>query len=89
MWWNKWLSEETLRNNIITFNHILLSPSRTALQDFTTPLVELSWFLITVSLLMAVMLRRKFYPLFQYTHKFIGIVYYVSALIHSWSFWFG
>ena len=36
---------------------------------------------------MAVTLRRSLYHIFQYSHKYIGVMYYVIALNHAWSFW--
>ena len=41
-----------------------------------------------ISLTLAVTLRRKFYELFQYSHKYIGIVFYVTACIHAPNFWY-
>jgi hypothetical protein len=54
--------------------------------DFTIPLVETTWLLMTVSMV-GVLLRRELYAWFQYSHKYIGVVFYVSAIVHSWSFW--
>ena len=87
VWWNKWASEGSLGANILSFNSISISPSRGTLRDFTIPIVEFAWFLLTASLLSALLLRRKLYPIFRYTHQYIGAIYYVAALLHAWSFW--
>ena len=55
--------------------------------DFSIPLAETAWALMTVSVILAYALRRKAYALFQYSHKVIGIIFYVTAIIHAWSFW--
>ncbi len=87
VWWNKWAAEGNLGSNIITINNLHISPTRMAYQDFSIVMSEISWFLITISLLMAVLLRRQAYTWFQYSHRFIGIIYYVTGLFHAWAFW--
>ncbi len=89
VWWLKFAVEGTLENNIVSHDTLQLSPTFTTHHDFTLPLVELVWLLLTLSLVLAVAIRRKpaLYAVFLYTHKYIGIFYYVVAIIHAWSFW--
>jgi hypothetical protein len=88
IWWSKWWREGSLGNNIVTYNKLIISPIRTAYQDFSIPIAELQWVLMTVSLLLAVLLRRRAYEVFQYSHKFFGVMFYVTAVVHAWSFWY-
>ncbi len=87
LWWNIWANEDLLGHNIVAFNDLTLSPGRIAYQDFSILLEEIAWFLMAVSLGMAVFMRRRLYFIFQYTHKFIGVIYYITAITHAWSFW--
>ena len=87
IWWNKWASEGHLGDNIATINSLYVSSAHVAFQDFSILLAEMAWLLITVSLLMAVLLRRKLYSWFQYTHKYFGIIFYVTAIFHAWALW--
>ncbi len=89
MWWIKWWVEGNLANNIVAFNAAYMSPTYITKHDFTYPMVQLVWLLLTMSLLVAVLLRRRpaLYAVFQYTHKYIGMFYYVVAILHAWSFW--
>ena len=88
IWWSKWWHEGNLGRNIFEYRNLLVTNYRIAKSDYSTTIAEVSWVLITVSLLMAALLRRKHYAIFQYSHKFIGIVFYVSAIVHGWSFWY-
>ena len=87
LWWCKWAAEGNLWANVVEYNRLYISPHRIAYQDFSIPMVELSWFLLTLSLCIAGSARRKMYAVFQYTHKFVGITFYVSAIVHAWCFW--
>ena len=86
-WWCKWLREGNLGHNIVEYNSLLISVDRYNTQDFTIPIMETVWFLMGISIVMAVVIRRRYYEIFQYPHKFIGIIFYVSAIAHAWSFW--
>ena len=86
-WWGKWWKEGNLGHNIFAFNNIMLSDVRVSNQDFTTPIMETIWFLMTLSLLMAAFSRRAAYAIFQYSHKLIGIIYYIAIIVHGWSTW--
>jgi predicted ferric reductase len=87
LWWTKWLYEGNLGRNIFGFNKLYISPERVSFMDFTIPLAETAWFLLTVTLLVAYGLRRRRYDFFQYSHKIIGILFLITAILHSWSFW--
>jgi hypothetical protein len=87
LWWGKWFHEGLLANNIFTTNELYLSKTHVSTQNFTIPLMETSWFLLGVSILMGVFLRKRLYVLFQYAHKFVGIVFFIIVILHAWSFW--
>ena len=57
------------------------------LDNFTVPLVELGWLLLTISIIAAIWFRRKNYEAFQYTHQAVWF-FYAVALSHAWSFWY-
>ncbi len=86
--WGKWNAEGILSDNILAYNSLQLSPGRVAFQDFSIPLIEFTWLLLTISLITAVTLRRRLYFIFQATHRFVGIIFFVTSIIHSWSFWY-
>lgn len=86
-WWGKWWKEGNLGTNIFAYNFLWLSSERISYMDFSNPVAETAWALMGISLLMAVTLRRRLYDVFQYSHKYIGIMYFVSAIVHAWSFW--
>jgi hypothetical protein len=87
IWWNKAAKEGSLGNKIISINSQSVSSEHTNFQDFSIPLIEAVWFLLVLSLLSAVLLRRKLYHIFQYSHKYIGVLFYIAAIIHAWNFW--
>ena len=87
VWWCKWWKEGNLGVNIVSYRHMYISNYGYAMSDYSMTLAQLAWALMTVSLLMAALLRRRSYAVFQYSHKFVGIVFYVSAIVHGWSFW--
>lgn len=87
IWWLKWLEEGHLGDNLFEFNMLYESSFKIAYQDWSIPVIETAWALMGISILMAVFVRRRVYEFFQYSHKYIGIIYYVSAINHAWSMW--
>ena len=87
IFWIKWAMEGSLSNNVVEYNLLQMSPYHKVYMDFTITLAELAWLLITISLAMAFIFRREKYELFQYSHKYIGIIFYVTAIVHGWCFW--
>ncbi len=79
--------EGNLQRNIFAVDEMHISPYHVTHQDFTLPMVQTSWFLLGLTLLLAVTWRKRVYVLFQYSHKFVGIVFFIIAIIHAWSFW--
>jgi len=97
LWLVKWLHEDNLFYNMIAVSRLKVSPSplldgSTAgehTDNFTIPLVEFAWLLLTVSLIIGVFLRDlpKWYTVFQVVHPLVVGFFLLSALIHSWGFW--
>jgi hypothetical protein len=87
IWWCKWLDEGNLGNNIFSHRRLFISPVRISYMDWSIPIAETAWALTLLSIISAVVLRRKLYPIFQYSHKYIGTIFYISILFHAWSFW--
>ena len=87
IWWLKWAAEGNLFHNVVNFTDMIISPYRHAYDDFTTTLAELAWLLMTFSICMALFVRRGNYEWFQYSHKYIGITFYVTSILHGWCFW--
>ena len=87
IWWTKWAGENTLLHNVVNYNDLKVSPYYDSYDDYTTTLAELAWLLVTITIGMAFFIRRRNYEWFQYSHKFIGIIFYVTAILHGWSFW--
>eukprot|EP00047_Mylnosiga_fluctuans_P020991 m.98994 g.98994 ORF g.98994 m.98994 type:complete len:390 (+) comp8707_c1_seq1:1-1170(+) len=88
IWWNKWAHEANLGHNIMSFNSLRIDNTRTAYQDYSIVLEELSFFLMLVSVGMALFVRRKIYEYFLLLHKYVGLTFYITAIIHAWSFWY-
>lgn len=86
-WWGKWQNEGNLVNNCFNYNYLILSPGHVSLMDFSVLIAETGWFIIALSLLSAILFRRQSYALFQYSHKYIGTMLYVTSILHAWSFW--
>jgi predicted ferric reductase len=90
LWFVKWGLEGTLVNNMFTIDNLIITNGKTpAIHDdnFTIPLVEVAYVLLTISLIIANFGRRWNYELFQYTHYFVWL-FYAAALTHAWSHWY-
>jgi hypothetical protein len=55
--------------------------------NFTIVLMETAWLLLTVMVGLALWTRRSNYELFYFTHIF-GVIFYILAIVHAWSFWY-
>lgn len=87
VFWGKWWTEGNLGNNMFTFNNLWLSPKRNLINEFTIPIAETAWALLTLSVIVAVFFRRRTYTAFQYFHQAAGIFFYIAAIMHAWGFW--
>eukprot|EP00048_Salpingoeca_helianthica_P003124 m.64117 g.64117 ORF g.64117 m.64117 type:complete len:828 (-) comp12505_c1_seq2:67-2550(-) len=87
VWWAKWGAEGNLNNNIIAINTLYANPTFQTDSDWTIPAAELAYLLLTFTVIGALVARRRVYAVFQATHKYIGLVYFVVAIFHAWSFW--
>ena len=86
-WWWTWAAMGLLGTNIAAVSTLMINRAKSRPTNWSIPLAELSWLLLSLSLVFAVLYRRKFYPVFLATHKYVGILYYVAAIWHSWAFW--
>ena len=97
LWLLKWFHEDNLFYNMFAVSRLKVSPSplldgSTAgehTDNFTIPLVECAWLLLTVSLIIGVFLRDlpRWYSVFQVVHPLAVGFFLLSALIHAWGFW--
>lgn len=62
-------------------------PNSAHFDNFTVPVAETAWLLLTVSLIVAIWMRRHNYEAFQYTHYAVWF-FYAAGLIHAWSHWY-
>jgi hypothetical protein len=84
----KWTVDGTLTTNIVAVNKLQITHYYVEYTNFSITLIELACLLMGISMLMAVTMRRRLYAVFQYSHKYIGIVFYVASLIHATNFWY-
>lgn len=84
----KWTLDGTLLNNVVSYDELKITKYYIIYTNFSITIVELAFLLMLISIIMAVTIRRKYYAIFQYSHKYIGIVFYVASLIHATNFWY-
>lgn len=83
----KWADDGTLAN-VVAYNELKITPYYIIYTNFSITLIEMAVLLMGVNIAMGVMMRRKLYKVFQYSHKYIGIVFYVVCLVHASNFWY-
>lgn len=97
LWLVKWIHEGSLFYNVVSYSRLKVSPSplvdgSTAgvhVDNFTIPIVEVAWTLLTLSLIIGVFMRNYpgWYSFFQVVHPFAAGFFLLSALIHAFGFW--
>ena len=87
LWGVLWSAEGTLARNMAAYNSLLVNHNLGHPNDWTVPVCTALWVLLAISLILAITLRRRWYPLFLAVHKYMGICFMVVAIFHSWSFW--
>jgi predicted ferric reductase len=103
IWFGKWGVQGLLANNLTNFHNLKIMPSNyTILPDgtcwpaqpvtphwdnFTIVMNWVAWLCLTAMYGLALFCRRRNYELFHYAHHFAW-VYYMLALMHSWSLWY-
>ncbi len=55
--------------------------------NFTVPLVEAAWLLLTLALAVALFARRSHYEAFLATHHAV-LLFFAAGLVHAWSHWY-
>ena len=92
-WWGKWAAERTLLANAFASTGGLfvfpLSPDGLHVNNFTIPVVEAAFALLTGSLVLALAYRRVpgLYKHFRSAHAAAVRLFVLAALLHAWGFW--
>jgi len=96
LWWGKWAAEGTLANNVTTLNNLQIMPfdasndaSEPGLHgdNFTVPIAELGWVLLTAAVAAALFCRARRFELFKYAH-YGALFFCLAAIVHAWSHWY-
>ena len=100
LWQGKWAREGILWSNVFTVNNLQITaacpPSNTDddacgnrvhFDNWTIPMAEAAWLLLTVVVIVAVACRRSRWEWFQYTHHLVW-AFFAAALMHAWSNWY-
>lgn len=99
VWQAKWAAEGILWNNVFTVDNLLITgycePGQAPpgcyegshADNWTIPVVEAAWLVLTIALLFAIFSRRTSYELFHYTHHAVW-VFFLAALTHAWGHWY-
>eukprot|EP00050_Salpingoeca_kvevrii_P019098 m.82450 g.82450 ORF g.82450 m.82450 type:complete len:853 (+) comp8261_c0_seq5:72-2630(+) len=87
LWDIKWLYDGSLGSNILTLDNLEIMPNMFHYDNFTVPMVEFAWAILTIMVSLALWKRRDNYELFYYVHQF-GIIFYLVAIAHAWTFWY-
>lgn len=100
VWQAKWAAEGVLWNNVFAVSSLLITgfctpglggPPDCQLglhgDNWTVPIVEMAWLVLTVALLFATLSRRFNYELFHYTHHAVWL-FFLAGLVHAWSHWY-
>jgi hypothetical protein len=88
IWWSTWDQMGLLYNNIAAYDSLKINRITPRPQNWSIPVCELAFLLVTVGLIAMIFFRRKVYHSVSLFHRYAGIVLYVTAVWHAWSFWF-
>jgi len=88
VWMGKWAKQGILWNNVITIDNLAIDPYKFHWDNFTILVTETAWLIMTVSIILAVFVRRQSYEAFYYLHQYAGILFFVAAVWHAWGFWY-
>jgi predicted ferric reductase len=88
MWMGKWARQGILWNNVATIDYLAIDPYTYHWDNFTIVIAETAWLLLTVSLGIALFVRRRSYETFYYLHQYVGILFFVVGVWHAWGFWY-
>lgn len=90
VWWVKWIGDGVLGRNLTWVNGVAVGPEPEPhwhFDNFTVFASHISWLFLTGFIIIALLMRRRQYELFYYTHHFaIGVI--LTAFVHAWSFWY-
>ena len=86
-WLDKWNKEGTLWYNMTSISLLKVSPARVSTHNWTVPACLFVWLCTTLSLITAILFRRVHYHVFQRFHRWMGMLYFLVAVWHAWSFW--
>jgi hypothetical protein len=73
-------------NTLAAPNPPIINPADHA-DNFTIPIVEAAWLLLTLALMVALFARRSHYEAFLATHHAV-LLFFAAGLVHAWSHWY-
>jgi predicted ferric reductase len=88
VWMGKWAKQGILWNNVITIDNLAIDPYTFHWDNFTILVTETAWLIMTISVILAVFVRRQSYEWFYYLHQYAGILFFVAGVWHAWGFWY-
>ena len=95
LWQIKFIKDGTLAHNCwkpegltkLIISGTLDVPIETRSDNWTTPIMEITWLLCTISLSIAIFVRTYNYELFKYTH-YLMMLFFITGFLHAFSFWY-
>lgn len=86
-WWVKWTLQELWTRNLLALT-VTVSPGQTHWDNWTVLLALLAWVALTVSIVAAVLMRRRAFAWFVAVHRVVGAVFFAVAMTHAWTAWY-
>jgi len=92
-WWAAWAKIGVFWNNIFTTHNLIISDKLNGrswrhFDNFTMPFTHMAWILLTLSVAVTLLLRRRSFDWFYSLHAYVGIVVLVTGVLHAWSNWY-
>eukprot|EP01042_Synura_sphagnicola_P007869 gene7869-10075_t len=95
LWQIKFIKDGTLAHNCwkpegltkLIISGTMDVPIETRSDNWTTPIMEITWLLCTISLSVAIFVRTYNYELFKYTH-YLMMLFFITGFLHAFSFWY-
>ena len=92
-WWAAWAKIGVFWNNIFTTHNLIISDKLNGhswrhFDNFTMPFTHMAWILLTLSVAVTLLLRRRSFDWFYSLHAYVGVVVLVTGVLHAWSNWY-